>query len=127
MDDQIDKAGSSKTLTKLFTKGSHHRHLTINYLLFNMYNLGLSQRSVSLNYHNNVIFRNSRDFSQFKTLAYQMHPGNAKCLIQAFDDSTIEPYGYLVLKKHQPESNKDKRVFSKILPGEQLTIYQAIT
>jgi len=124
VDDQMDEAGSSKTLTKLFTKGSHHRNLTILYLLQNMYNSGSSQRTVSLNSHYNVVFRNSRDASQFRTLAHQMHPGNAKWLIQAFDDATIEPYSYLVLD-HHPESDKDKRVVSKILPGEQLTIYQA--
>ena len=124
VDDQMDEAGSSKTLTKLFTKGSHHRNLTILYLLQNMYNSGSSQRTVSLNSHYNVVFRNSRDASQFRTLAHQMHPGNAKWLIQAFDDATSEPYGYLVLD-HHPESDKDKRVVSKILPGEQLTIYQA--
>jgi len=124
VDDQMDEAGSSKTLTKLFTKGSHHRNLTILYLLQNMYNSGSSQRTVSLNSHYNIVFRNSRDASQFRTLAHQMHPGNAKWLIQAFDDATSQPYGYLVLD-HHPESNKDKRVVTKVLPGEQLTIYQA--
>lgn len=122
VDDQMDEAGSSKTLTKLFTKGSHHRNLTILYLLQNMYNSGSSQRTVSLNSHYNVVFRNSRDASQFRTLAHQMHPGNAKWLIEAFDDATSQPYGYLVLD-HHPESDKDQRVVTRILPGEYLIVY----
>jgi hypothetical protein len=122
VDDQMDEAGSSKTLSKLFTKGVHHRNLTLLYLLQNMYNSGSSQRTASLNSHYNVVFRNSRDASQFRTLAHQMHPGNAKWLIEAFDDATSRPYGYLVLD-HHPESDKDKRVVTQILPGENLTLY----
>jgi hypothetical protein len=122
VDDQMDEAGSSNTLTKLFTKGCHHRNLTVFYLLQNMYNSGKSQRTVSLNSHYSVVFRNSRDASQFRTLAHQMHPGNAKWLIEAFDDATSRPYGYLVLD-HHPESVKDKRVVTNILPGEYLTLY----
>ena len=35
LDDQMDEAGDSKTLSKLFTKGSHHRNLTVIYLVQN--------------------------------------------------------------------------------------------
>ena len=57
VDDQMEEAGSSKTLHNLFTKGSHHRNLTIMYLLQNMYNAGTSQRTVSLNTHYNVVLK----------------------------------------------------------------------
>jgi len=63
-----------------------------------------------------------RGMRQFSTLAHQMHPGNSKWLIESFDDATSQPYGYLVLD-HHPESVKDKRVVTKILPGENLTVY----
>ena len=33
LDDQMDGAGNSKTLSKLFTKGSHHRNMTVIYLV----------------------------------------------------------------------------------------------
>lgn len=32
-----------------------------------------------------------------------MHPAKAELIIQAFDDATNEPYGYLVID-HHPES-----------------------
>ena len=122
VDDQMEEAGSSKTLSKLFTKGSHHRNLTVLYLLQNIYNAGASQRTVSLNTHYNVVFRNVRDASQFRTLAHQMHPGNAKWLLASYDNATCRPYGYLVLD-HHPTSRTDERVLTDIIPGGRLTYY----
>lgn len=122
IDDQMDVAGNSETLSSLFTKGSHHRNLTIMYLLQNLYNRGSFQRSVSLNTNYNIVFRNARDASQFRTLAHQMQPGNAKWLIEAFNDATSKPYGYLVLD-HHPTSERDQSVLTNIFPNEYLTYY----
>ena len=88
LDDQMDEAGDSKTLSKLFTKGSHHRNLTVIYLVQNVFNQSKSQRTVSLNSHYNVVFLNRRDASQFRTLAYQMCSDNARWLLDAFKCST---------------------------------------
>ena len=38
LDDQMDEAGDSKTLSKLFTKGSHYRNLTVIYIVKNVLN-----------------------------------------------------------------------------------------
>jgi hypothetical protein len=122
IDDQMDEAGSSKTLTKLFTKGSHHRNLTVLYLVQNIYNRGTSQRTVSLNSHYNVVFANPRDASQFRTMAYQIQPGNASWLLRAFEDATSSPYGYLVLD-HHPTTPRDMRVVTNVLPGEEMLFY----
>ena len=72
--------------------------------------------------HYNMVFRNERDASQFRSLAYQMHPGDAMWLIDAFNDATKEPFGYLVLD-HHPTSQRDMRVLTNILPGKGLTVY----
>ena len=69
LDDQTDEAGNSKTLSKLFTKGSHHRNLTIINLVQNVFNQSKSQRTVSLNSHYNVVFCKKRDARQFRTYA----------------------------------------------------------
>ena len=122
IDDQMAEAGDSKTLANLFTKGAHHNNLTVIYLVQNVYNKSRSQRTVSLNIHYNVVFRNERDASQFRALAYQMHPNNARWLLDAFEDATKEPYGYLVLH-HHPKSNRDMRVITNILPNQKLTAY----
>ena len=100
IDDQMEEAGNSKSLANLFTKGSHHKNLSIFHLIQNMYHKGGSQRTMSLNSHYNIIFKNPRDATQIRTLAYQMHPGNSKWFLDAFADATSRPYGYLVLDNH---------------------------
>jgi len=122
IDDQMVNAGKSTGLSDLFTKGAHHKNLTVIYLVQNIFNQSKSQRTVSLNSHYNVLFCNQRDAQQFHTLAQQMYPGNARWLLGAFNDATREPYGYLVLD-HHPKSSQDMRVVTKILPGEYLTVY----
>ena len=123
VDDEMEEAGNSKTLQNLLTKGSHHRNLTIIYLLQNMYNAGTNQRTVSLNTHYNVVFKYLRDVRQYRCLSSQMHPGNFYWLIHAFNDATAKPHGYLVLD-HHPKFD-DKRVVTNILPGETLSYYSS--
>ena len=77
---------------------------------------------MSLNTHYNVVFRNERDASQFRSLAYQMHPGDERWLLDAFNDATKEPLGYLVLDHHST-IKRDTRVLTNILPGKSLTLY----
>ena len=120
LDDQMNFASSSKSVSDLFTNGSHHRNLTVIYLVQNLYNQGKSQRTISLNSDYNVVFRNGRDASQFQTMAYQICPSNGHLLVDAFTDATFKPYGYLVLD-HHPSTPEDQTAATNILPGEQLT------
>ena len=46
LDDQMGVASSSTSVADLFTKGSHHRNLTVIYLVQNVYNQGKSQRTI---------------------------------------------------------------------------------
>ena len=87
LDDQIGVASSSTSVADLFTKGSHHRNLTVIYLVQNVYNQGKSQRTISLNSHYSVVFRNGRVASQFRTMAYQICPNNSKWLINSFTNA----------------------------------------
>ena len=115
-------ASSSKSVADLFTRGSQHRNLTVIYLVQNVYNQGKSQRTISLNSHYSVVFRNGRDASQFRTMAFQICPSDGKWLVEAFTDATSKPYGYLVLD-HHPSTPEDQTVATNILPGEPLNYY----
>ena len=68
--DQMGVASSSTSVADVFTKWSHHRNLTVIYLMQNVYNKDTIQRKISLNSHYSVVFRNGRDVSQFRTMAY---------------------------------------------------------
>ena len=121
-DDQMTEADDSTTLSNLFTKGAHHKNLTVLYLVQNVYNISKSQRTLSLNTHYNVVLSTERDASQFCSLAYTMHPGDARWLLDAFNNATKKPFGYLLLD-HHPTSKRDMRVLTNILPGKGLMVY----
>ena len=122
LDDQMSKIGDSKDLSRLFTQGSHHRNLSIIYIVQNLFDKGKSQRTVSLNSQYFVLFKNPRDKSQIDVLARQMFPKNTKFLVGSFLDATTKPYGYLFIDL-RPETDEDWRLRSFIFPGEELLVY----
>ena len=126
LDDQMDEAGDSKTLAKLFTKGSLHRNLTVIYLVQNVFNQSKSKRTVFLNSHYNFVYRNRRDESQIRTLAYQICPDNARWLLDAFKCATRRPHGHLILD-HHPLTDEDSSLLTNILPDEHLTYLQKLS
>ena len=75
-----------------------------------------------LNSHYSMVFRNSRDASQFCNMAYQIYLKDSKWLIDSNTDATGKPYGNLVLDHHF-KTPENQTVVSNILPKEQLTYY----
>ena len=49
-------------------------------------------KTMTLNAHYLVLFKNPRDASQLTYLARQMYPSKPKFMIDAFADATSEPY-----------------------------------
>ena len=74
-DDQMIDAGKDKRIVNLFTRGSHHRNLSVIYIVQNLFHQGKGSRSISLNSHYLVLFKNPRDKLQILTLAKQIYPG----------------------------------------------------
>ena len=121
VDDLMLEADSS--LTKLFTKGSHHLNISILYLVQNLFQNGTAHRTISLNAHYLVVFKNPRDANQITHFAKQMYPGNIKFLQEAYKDSTSNtPHGYLLidLKQATPEH---LRVRTSIFKDQPTHVY----
>jgi len=98
LDDQMDSENmKGNTLCKFFTQGSHHRNLTVLYIVQNLFNQDKSMRTVSLNSHYLVLFKNPRDMTQIRSLAQQMYPKQGWFLVDAFDDATSKPFSYILL------------------------------
>ena len=74
IDEQMAKAGDSKTLSNLFTKGAHPTNFTAIYLIKNVYNKTKSQRTVSVNTHYIMVFRNERNASPLISKCTQAMP-----------------------------------------------------
>jgi hypothetical protein len=120
VDDQMQKAAADGMISKLFTRGSHHRNLSIILMVQNMFEKGL--RTISLNSNYMVLFKTPRDSSQIGALGRQLYPHKPGILQEAFDDATKEPYQYLLadLKQETPDWLRLKTL---IFPDETLDVY----
>jgi len=125
LDDQMTSLRDSQVLTKLFTEGSHHRNLSIIYIVQNLFDRGKSQRNVSLNAQYIVLFKNPRDSAQIQCLSRQIYGRNSKFLVDAYIDATKQPYGYLVLDL-RPETEETFRVRTRVFKGEVCEVYQPL-
>ena len=117
IDDLMSECGNDSRITKLFTKGSHHRNLSVVYIVQNLFYQSKESRTISLNCHYIVLFKNPRHRSQITHLAKQMYPNQTRFMSEAYFDTTEEPYGYLFvdLKPNTPEKY---RLRTNIFKGE---------
>jgi Adenovirus IVa2 protein len=107
---------------KLFTKGSHHRNLSIWFLMQNFFHRGKEIRSITLNAHYIILFKNPRDTQQIGVLARQMMGRDSRVLEEAYSNATAMPHGYLLIDTKQATLDY-QRLRTHILPGEQLAVY----
>lgn len=117
LDDLMLDASKDQTVTKLFTQISHHMNVSILYLTQNLFQEGKQNRTVSLNSHYMVLFKNPRDASQIACLARQMFPRKSMFMIEAFKDATAKPFSYLFLDL-KPETEDQFRLRANIFPAE---------
>ena len=122
LDDLMSQCSNNQRMSDLFTRGSHHRGISILYLTQNLFPPGKLSRTISLNSHYTVVFRNPRDSLGISTLARQMYPKDGDFLLEAFNDATRRPYGYILLDLHQltPET---LRLRTNIFPNERQIVY----
>jgi hypothetical protein len=115
-------AETDERVTKLFTKGSHHCNISVIYIVQNLFGKNKEQRTISLNSHYLVVFKNPRDATQISHLAKQTYPGKVKYVQEAFKDATSVPYGYLVFDLRQ--STPDHlRIRTNIFAENEQVVY----
>ena len=113
---------TNDTVANIFTKISHHRNVSVLYLAQNLFPKNKHARTISLNSHYLVLFKNPRDAGQFAVLARQMYPNGSKFAVEAFKDATEQPYGYLLVDL-KPDTEERLRLRTNVFPGEQATVY----
>ena len=86
LDDLMAEADDS--IANVFTKISHHRNVSVIFLTQNLFHKNKHMRTISLNAHYLVLFKNPRDVEQFATLARQMYAKNWQFAVEAFRDAT---------------------------------------
>ena len=120
MDDLM--TSTDDRVVDIFTKISHHRNLSVVYLTQNLFYKNKQTRTLSLNSHYIVLFKNARDATQVANLARQMYPGKSTFMIEAFKNATSAPYGYLLIDLKQ-ETDDKLRLRTGIFPGDVQYVY----
>ena len=115
IDDLMTDASGNTDVEDVFTKHSHHKNITVFLIVQNFFNKGF--RTVTLNAHYLLLFKNPRDASQIGFLARQLFPNNPKFLIESYRDATSTPHSYLTLDLKQ-DTPDDFRVLGNSLPSD---------
>lgn len=104
LDDLMSKKDKS-AIVHLFTQGSHHLNVSVVYISQNIFHKAKEERDISLNAHYIVMFKNPRDNSQIRHLAYQVYPQNPAFLSKCYYMVTRHAHGYLLIdfKQCTPE------------------------
>ena len=116
LDEAMSKLGSTGMLEKFFTEGSHHRNISIIYIVQNLFDKGKSHRTVSLNSQYIFLFKNPRDAGQIANLGRQMYGTRYKVVENAYTLATSKPYSYLLVDLRQ-DTPDDYRLRSNICPS----------
>ena len=117
LDDLMEEGGQDKRVLDLFTKDSHHRNITVLYLTQDLFPPGKFSKTINLNAHYIVAFKNPRDHSGIRTILLQAFPDRWRQVLRLFKRVTSRPFGYLMLDVH-PASDDRYRLWSHLTPRE---------
>ena len=116
--DDLMRESSNNVVVDLFTKGSHHKNISVMFITQNIFHKSTHSRDISLNASYIVLFKNPRDRAQIQHLARQIYPEDGKFLQEAYQDATAKGHGYLMIDCKQ--STLDEfRFRSCIFPDDE--------
>jgi hypothetical protein len=110
------------SVSQLFTKGSHHKRISVLYLVQNFYDKGSHHITISLNAHYLINFKDPRDGAQISVLASQMYPKHSKFLVEAYQDATSKAHGYILIDLRQTTPD-DLRIRTDIFKDDIMHVY----
>lgn len=122
LDDMMMQVAKSEESLNLFCVTAHHRRISVFMLAQNLYMPGKFARTISLNCHYVILFRNVRDSRQMLTFGSQVFPLKLKYFKEAYDKATSIPFGYLVVDM-SPSTDDNYRLRTRILPNEDTIVY----
>ena len=101
LDDLMEDIGKSKEIANLFTKGCHHRNISVILILQNIFHQDRKMKSIRLNAKYTVLFKNPNDALQIRFMGRQMFPKHPDYLQNAYEQATKRQYGYLIIDSSQ--------------------------
>lgn len=123
LDDLMSESANSVEVERFVCVGSHHLNMTIICLVQNLFQKGKVMRTLSLNCHYFVMYKNRRDQEQINRFGRQAFPQQSKYFVDAYMKATSTPYGYLLVDLN-PHSYKLYSLRTRIFPGEDVIVYR---
>ena len=123
IDDLMDEICKSAEMCALFTRDVHHRRISVIMITQNIYHQSKYSRTISLNTSYLILMKTCRDLQQIHHLSRQMFPSTPKRLLEAYEDATRRPRGYLVVNNLTGSGDEDVRLSTNILPKDSLVLY----
>ena len=123
LDDLLQQSKNSADVTTMFTQAAHHKPCFVIFITQNLYPPGKEARTRSLNTSFYILMKNPRDKRQINTLAQQMFPRHAQCMIEAYEVATREPHSYLFVDLTQ-ECPDALRLRSHIFGPGPISLYK---
>ena len=96
-DDLMTEAKCDQRIADLFTRGNHHRNLSVVYLTQNLFSQDKACRDIALNTQYMVLLNSPIDRQQVATLARRIYPSTSAIFLKRFEQATSRPYGYLII------------------------------
>ena len=123
LDDLMSQVVNNTEAELLFTQGAHHRKMTVIFISQNLFSQGKCARTIALNTHYLILFKNFRDNSQIVHLGKQLYPHRRwQGFVEAYEDATCQPYGYFLIDM-SPHSVAEMRLRTRIFPGDDTVVY----
>lgn len=107
-DDMMTDVSSDKSLTRLVTRASHHRNISVLFLTQDHFYNGTERKTFTRSAHYLVLFRNPLDLSSIYAIANKIAPKNVKSFLRLFNAATNKPNGYLFVDGRQSTPNNAK-------------------
>jgi len=120
LDDLMDSINAF--VAEIFTKISHHCHLSVLYVCQNLFDKSKYHRTISLNSHYIILLPNPRDTQPVAHLSHQVLGPDWRVRTDAYREATREQYNYLLFDLHL-STDEQLRLRTNIFPGEQSYSY----
>nr|CAD2190020.1 unnamed protein product [Meloidogyne enterolobii] len=87
-----------KYLSELFTKKSHHQNFSVIFVTQNLFDRKIKVARQNAQYI--VLMRSPNSALAVRNIGVQLFPGRLDYFLDAYNQSTNQPYGYLLIDMH---------------------------
>jgi len=121
LNDLMDSAYSTE-VSELFTKGSHHRNISLVLITQNVFHQGSASRDISFDSKCIVVFNKPRDKTEIVHLARKVYTENISSFHKTYLEACKDPHTYFFMDLRQ-SINDLLRFMTKIFLGEITKVF----